>query len=258
MAKMPYDQPKTGTNIRNALFRALNRLGLSAAQFEKIEWVTDRGANIKKALENVDGQPALPREDCVAHLINTIVRGTLSYTHLELRQKAFSGSDTALQICDDVAAAARKVKSAKHANVSFNLAKLQESLHLATPHLRSYCKMLQSVVSRMCRVQQVLVAIGEPPIPYDAEQLQDIIEFLAPLDNTGQVPAANLRKIRLHLVPQEDESQVILDMKGGLADDMHVLELLEQTKLAKDLVTYLRSSGHGQQLDKRVTQSRSK
>ncbi|KAK3933117.1 Zinc finger protein 618 [Frankliniella fusca] len=248
MAKMPYDQPKTGTNIRNALFRALNRLGLSAAQFEKIEWVTDRGANIKKALENVDGQPALPREDCVAHrvrgqmahLINTIVRGTLSYTHLELRQKAFSGSDTALQICDDVAAAARKVKSAKHANVSFNLAKLQESLHLATPHLRSYCKMLQSVVSRMCRVsfssfvvQQVLVAIGEPHIPYAAEQLQDIIEFLAPLDNTGQVPAANLRKIRLHLVPQEDESQVTLDMKGGLADDIHVLELLEQVNEAR-------------------------
>ncbi|KAE8740625.1 hypothetical protein FOCC_FOCC013862 [Frankliniella occidentalis] len=241
MAKMPYDQPKTGANIRNALFRALNRLGLSAAQFEKIEWVTDRGANIKKALENVDGQPALPREDCVAHLINTIVRGTLSYTHLELRQKAFSGSDTALQICDNVAAAARKVKTAKNANVPFNLARLQESLHLATPHLRSYCKMLQSVVSRMRQasfssfvVQQVLVALGQPSIPYDAEQLQDIIEFLAPLDNTGQVLAANLRKLRLHFLPQEDESQLIQDMKGGLAEDVHVLELLEQnfTKFA--------------------------
>ena len=39
-------------------------------------------ANIVKALED------LIRDDCIAHLINTVVKSTLTLTFVELRQKA--------------------------------------------------------------------------------------------------------------------------------------------------------------------------
>ncbi|KAK3926359.1 Transposable element Hobo transposase [Frankliniella fusca] len=52
VAKFPSAMKATGVNIRNAMFTAMAELGFTAEEFSGIEWVTDRGANIKKALEN--------------------------------------------------------------------------------------------------------------------------------------------------------------------------------------------------------------
>ena len=113
MAKFPTKQDKTAVNIRNALFREMVTFGFTAEQFSKIEWVTDRGANIKKALEKDS------REDCAAHLINTVVQSTLSISYLELRQKAVCENQDAEKIFKKFEEVTRLVKGTK--KVSFLL-----------------------------------------------------------------------------------------------------------------------------------------
>ena len=61
---------KTGNNIAKELFRRFTKVGLSVEQFKKLRFVTDRGANIIKALENHT------RFSCICHLINTILYHT--------------------------------------------------------------------------------------------------------------------------------------------------------------------------------------
>ena len=67
----------------------MNAIGFTAAEFDRIEWISDRGANIKKALEGLGGG----REDCAAHQINTVVRSTFTVPFYELRSTAIAGSD---------------------------------------------------------------------------------------------------------------------------------------------------------------------
>ena len=46
VAKFPSHVKATAVNIRNAMFRAMADMGLTQQEFEGIEWITDRGANI--------------------------------------------------------------------------------------------------------------------------------------------------------------------------------------------------------------------
>ncbi|KAE8737322.1 hypothetical protein FOCC_FOCC017214, partial [Frankliniella occidentalis] len=43
----------TGANIRAVMVQKLESIGIHVEDFEKIEWVTDRGANVRKALEDL-------------------------------------------------------------------------------------------------------------------------------------------------------------------------------------------------------------
>ncbi|KAK3931917.1 Transposable element Hobo transposase, partial [Frankliniella fusca] len=52
VAKFPSSTKTTGVNVRNAMFRAMAEFGFTAPEFDAIQWITDRGANIIKALEN--------------------------------------------------------------------------------------------------------------------------------------------------------------------------------------------------------------
>ena len=53
VAKFPSHMKATAVNIRNAMVRAMADMGFSQQEFEGIEWITDRGANIKKPLEDL-------------------------------------------------------------------------------------------------------------------------------------------------------------------------------------------------------------
>jgi hypothetical protein len=59
------DQRKTGANIEKELIRSCSKFGLETDQFKKLRFVTDRGANVIKALENYE------RYSCSCHVINT-------------------------------------------------------------------------------------------------------------------------------------------------------------------------------------------
>lgn len=51
MSQFPVEESKSGVNIRSALFRSLSALGVTEQEFDNIYWITDRGANMIKALE---------------------------------------------------------------------------------------------------------------------------------------------------------------------------------------------------------------
>ena len=127
----------------------------TAAQFSKIELVTDRGANIKKALEDTD------REDYNAHLLNTVVKGTMSYSHLELRKSALANSEKAMDMCQKLEEVARAAKSKsvkknhRPLNVPFDVEKFTKIIELLRAHLFQYASMMQSVISHQRKVSPV-------------------------------------------------------------------------------------------------------
>lgn len=62
----------------------------------------------------------------------------------------------------------------------------------------------------------------------DSDKIQDLIDFLKPLDCNGDVPQGNLEKIRKHLMPANGDPEFIREMKAALGDTCYVLEILHQ------------------------------
>ncbi|KAK3933237.1 Transposable element Hobo transposase [Frankliniella fusca] len=136
----------TGVNIRNAMFTAMAELGFTAEEFSGIEWVTDRGANIKKALENDS------REDCTAHIINTVVRSTFTIPFYELRQEALgAASATTKKLLETVEEAVKVVRSADPSLVvekDLDLKKVEDNLEVPNKQFSSkFTSMLRSVLT---------------------------------------------------------------------------------------------------------------
>lgn len=78
VGQFPYDQNKTGDNIRNNLKQFFNQWldnEESGDNFlSKITWVTDRGSNIIKALDRNN------RLNCSAHILHNILQTTFDFT----------------------------------------------------------------------------------------------------------------------------------------------------------------------------------
>lgn len=53
VAQFPSSMKATAANIRKAMYKAMKDIGFTHQEFDAIEWITDRGANIKKALEDL-------------------------------------------------------------------------------------------------------------------------------------------------------------------------------------------------------------
>ncbi|KAK3929811.1 Transposable element Hobo transposase [Frankliniella fusca] len=226
------------TNIIDiyAYYSKFESLGISEEQFGKIDWVTDRGANVKKSPR---GSPA----------------------------KAIKGSNKVLLICQNAEAAASAVKSAdKKIKLPFDLQAFQKLVKTANTQHYLYSATLQfinshrkkslysiSVLTRL--VEQILKAVGQPPLMCNHEEMQEAIDFLSVLEHTGTVPASEYEKLRLHFLPGgADEADFVQDTKTALSSEVHVLARLHQVKLAKDLVTYMKSSNRAQLLDRRLLQ----
>lgn len=78
VGQFPYDQKKTGDNIRNNLKQFFNQWldnEESGDNFlSKITWVTDKGSNIIKALDRNN------RLNCSAHILHNILQTTFDFT----------------------------------------------------------------------------------------------------------------------------------------------------------------------------------
>ena len=68
------DERHTGKNSRHELRRRFVKSGFASDQFDHVTFVTDRRANIIKAIENYK------RLDCVAHVVNTVLKYTFDST----------------------------------------------------------------------------------------------------------------------------------------------------------------------------------
>jgi hypothetical protein len=68
---------KTGANIEKELIKRLIKIRLSLDLFKKLRFVTDRGANVIKALKDYT------RFNCCCHVINTVLSHTFNSDFLE-------------------------------------------------------------------------------------------------------------------------------------------------------------------------------
>lgn len=148
-AQFPYSKKTNASSVRAVLVCEMEKIGISKAEFEGIQWTTDQGANVKKALED------LPREDCMAHVTNTTLRNTFNVSHQELRKKAMAACQRAQEIGRDYAEAVRQVKKVDKGQYSFDLKRLRDSLKHAQPARASYVQAMQSVNTHRQKVSQV-------------------------------------------------------------------------------------------------------
>ncbi|KAK3931211.1 Transposable element Hobo transposase, partial [Frankliniella fusca] len=208
--------------------------------------------------------PGIQKEDCAAHCINTVVRGTFTVPFYELRQRAHEAcSLDVVELFDTCHEAVRTVKAApKNLAVptGFNLDGLKKSLHLSQPHMRScYAQMVQSLRANRYKVLTVLKAIGRQDIARKLENLDDnmaanLTGFLSPLERNGNVPAGDLESLKRHLTINTDDCFNVKAMKIALKDLHALMDVLLLVKLAKEIVTYLKATGLASHLSKKVLQ----
>lgn len=82
----------------------------------------------------------------------------------------------------------------------------------------------------------------------------ELVRFLNPIERTKDVVAGDLAAVMAHLEPKIHDGPVIQGMKGAVLELRLLMEVLAQVKEAKDLVTYLKSSGLAAALSKKVLQ----
>ncbi|KAK3930856.1 Transposable element Hobo transposase [Frankliniella fusca] len=255
--KFPASTRATGANIRAAMQDKLQSIGIPPEEFEKIQWVTDRGANVRKALED------LPREDCSAHVINTVVRSSLSVPYYELRQEAVDAlSPLAREVLATVEAAVKAVKAAPPALVVKGVAldALQKALVLPQAQWNNkYAAMLSSVCVGKAKVLAVLTSVGENDLAnrlraVNKDIVSDISNFLSPLEKNKTVPSSDLASLKRHLTIQAGDSDETLRMKEAVADLRVLLDILILIKEAKEVVQLLKSTGLASLLQKKVLQ----
>ncbi|KAK3925939.1 Transposable element Hobo transposase [Frankliniella fusca] len=104
--RFPSNEKTTAENVRSALLRELAALGITEAEFLKMDWVTDQGANVVKALESVN------RYDCMAHCINTALKTSLTLSFVELRKKLLQdrAEEAILKHFSEAVAAVKKAR----------------------------------------------------------------------------------------------------------------------------------------------------
>ncbi|KAK3909540.1 Transposable element Hobo transposase [Frankliniella fusca] len=147
--KFPSTQETTGDDIRSALVREFTTLGFTEEEFEKVEWVTDQGANVVKALEG------MKRYDCMAHCINTALKTSLTLSYVELRKKLVDGdTQEMLEQFSKVTSLVLKAKETPLRQVGRGVAlkALQKSLQAAKKGSLMYGAMLSSVLINQKKV----------------------------------------------------------------------------------------------------------
>ncbi|KAK3931216.1 Transposable element Hobo transposase [Frankliniella fusca] len=246
-SKFPSNIRATGANIRAAMTDAMQGIGIPPDEFNLMEWVTDRGANVRKAL--VD----LSREDCTAHVINTVVRSALSVPYYEVRQKAFDAlSPAALEVINTAEAAVKAVKGAPQRLVvkGVLLDALQKALVVPQAQWRSkYSSMLTSLCVGKTKVLSVLEALGQQDLH---AKVRDMDEDIVKKNKT--IAAGDLASVKQHLSVHPDDTQDIKHIKEALSDLHLLIDVLVLIKEAKEVVQYLKSSGLASNLSKKVMQ----
>ncbi|KAE8738854.1 hypothetical protein FOCC_FOCC015658 [Frankliniella occidentalis] len=258
VAKFPSNQKSTGVNIRNAMFNAMAEIGFSAVEFAALEWVTDKGSNIRKALED------LPREDCVAHLINTVVQRKLTVPYYEVWQKLLeAASPAATEVMETCEEAIKAVRAAANNLVvpGVNVEKLKKLLIVPQPQYHSKnSTMLKSISVNKTKVLAVLAVLGKHALvdrirqDYNDDLAADIIHLLGPLEKTQDIAFGDLAAIMKHLKDSPEDSPDVAAMKAASSHLLPLMEILIVIKEAKELVTYLKASGLASNLSKKVLQ----
>jgi hypothetical protein len=146
--QFPIDDKKTGENILAMLRREMvEGVGFTDEEFEGITWVTDQGANIVKALEKFD------REDCLAHVGNTVLKHTFTFSYMEIRQAIMEQEPAALAALQPYCEAAQVVKGCNR-KLNFDIKNLKKKIVSPAPARSSYAASVQSVCNNIGKVSE--------------------------------------------------------------------------------------------------------
>ncbi|KAK3927627.1 Transposable element Hobo transposase, partial [Frankliniella fusca] len=258
-----------GETIRATLLAALGELGISEEEVQNITFVTDNGSNIVKALEG------FKRLYCMCNAMNICLGTGLGIRYHDLIINCLSKVPRAMQVveaCDDVV---RYVKGLRGREAP---RRLKDGLKKSKQH-HSYSNMLVSLRTRLEEVLRFLESREEEERLHGvtAEELDDLLEFLAPLDYSAgreassEVTLSAWPKLQAHASPApaqevaaEDggdadgpappSSDMVTALRKQLQDELHLMELVEQVDLCKKLVRFLKQSDLSHRLSKTVKQ----
>ncbi|KAK3921660.1 Transposable element Hobo transposase [Frankliniella fusca] len=257
--KFPCDEATTAVNIKNAIFRRLAELGLTAAEFEKLEWVTDQGSNIVKGLETSR------RDNCFAHLINTVLKTSLNLTYVELRGKAVKAVEEwdeplIIQKYLEISKLVRKFQPTRRKKCppEVHLRALKKNLKTAQPQYHSFNLMMKSVLTQKKMVFAVLRVLERHDliayVKATSTQALEIINFLSSLDKKGTVAGSDYNKLMEEFEPTPEDSVLLAHLKASLEKECALLEIFKHVKGSKELVTYLKTSAFVNELPTTVKQ----
>jgi hypothetical protein len=87
-----------------------------------------------------------------------------------------------------------------------------------------------------------------------AEEAADILQVLKVIEKTGSVAGVDLSKLRDSLKVVDSDSELVASLKGRLVPEHQLCSLLEQVKLCKDVVKFLKTASYSSQLSHTVKQ----
>ncbi|KAE8742122.1 hypothetical protein FOCC_FOCC012329 [Frankliniella occidentalis] len=188
----------------------IEELKVLETEFRKIEFVTDKGQNMIKALSEFS------RYDCMAHMLNTVLQTTFTLMFYELRSVVddIEKSPHSRSVLNTVSTAVKAVKAMKLTanSTDVDLADLKKALDFAFPARHSYIKLLLSYLANKEEVHTVLRALEKG----------DVVDTLLAY-------ADDIRSITIILKPIEENE--------SLMDNFVIVNE------CKELVHYVRSAG---------------
>lgn len=159
------DESKTGFNIRKEIINRFTKLGFSTDALEKMTFVTDRGSNIVNALQPYN------RLDCMAHVINTVLRNLFHMDYLKENNSA---------VFETLIGAKSLVTYLKQSGL---VNRLSKSVHQETEsRWNSKLLMLESIYENFSEISDLLSERqeGSRLDSIDVNVLPHLIEFLLP------------------------------------------------------------------------------
>lgn len=152
---------KTGRNIRGELKRRFKNMGFDPRSLVKMRFVTDQGSNIVKGLKR-----PYKRDNCRAHLLNTILRNT------------FESDDIPLIVIKTVICCKKIVRYFKQSGKMNELSKCL--IQDCGTRWNYKLDMIQSVVDRYSEIIPLLTPDRRDKWSIDLELANEIIFFLKP------------------------------------------------------------------------------
>lgn len=195
------EKRKTGEYLRKKITHVLNFYGINLSK--NVVFVTDRGSNVKKALEDY------PRQNCANHFISNTVNEGLSTVRAKV----------VLSVCQNIVSTVKR-----NGKSSLFKPSLKAAFKI---RWNSATDMFESVSFHWQRIQQYLSASGQANILEDVtkEEIDALIDFLKPFKAMSlkleQINRPTQHLVHMvysyldaHLVSNENDPQIMADTKA--------------------------------------------
>lgn len=164
---------KTGKNVKKEILRRFTELGYKKKLLVKMRFVTDQGSNVVKALKH----PYL-RDDCRAHLLNTVLRNT------------FESDNVPLIFLKTLITCKNIVRHLKQSGKSSELPHAVQQQ--CETRWNTRLKILNSITKQHPEIRALLTDKQNERWKIDIDLIEDIIVFLTPFEEATKALEGDL------------------------------------------------------------------